>query len=132
VKASLPGGCAIGGRPINIHLEGFRALGARDRSGARLCRYLFQEAERGEDSSRFPQRGATENLMMAASLVPGKTEIQKCRQEPENCGPRPFLERDGRARLGSRNGSPYDRRGGASARGQPRGDSATALNPEPT
>jgi len=102
VKASLfPAGCAIGGRPINIHLEGFRALGAAIDLGARLCRYLFQEAERGEDSSRFPQRGRDREFDDGRKPRPWQNRNSKMPQGARNCGPRPFLERDGRARLGA-------------------------------
>jgi UDP-N-acetylglucosamine 1-carboxyvinyltransferase len=83
VKISLPGGCAIGSRPIDLHLKGFAALGAqidmsfgqieahaRSLSGARV--YLD-----------FPSVGATENIMMAAVLASGVTTIENAAQEPE-------------------------------------------------
>lgn len=83
VKASLPGGCAIGGRPINIHLDGFRALGA----GIDL-RQGYVDVKAGKLVGAtlhldFPSVGATENLMMAACLIPGRTEILNAAMEPE-------------------------------------------------
>jgi len=83
VKASLPGGCAIGERPIDIHLDGFRALGAQihleqgyvDVQGSFLKGASFH--------LKFPSVGATQNLMMAATLVPGKTTLSGAAREPE-------------------------------------------------
>jgi UDP-N-acetylglucosamine 1-carboxyvinyltransferase len=91
VKASLPGGCAIGGRPINIHLDGFRSLGAQidleqgyvDLRAARLAGTTIH--------LDFPSVGATENLMMAATLVPGRTELINAAMEPEICDLAGFL-----------------------------------------
>src|SRR5437879_5230030 len=83
VKASLPGGCAIGGRPINIHLEGFRALGAAIELEQGYVDVSSKKLKGAEILLDFPSVGATENLMMAASLVPGKTEIQNAAMEPE-------------------------------------------------
>ncbi len=83
VKASLPGGCAIGGRPINIHLDGFHQLGARvtlEQGYVEVKSEKFQGATIHLD---FASVGATENLMMAASLAPGKTEIHNAAMEPE-------------------------------------------------
>ena len=83
VKASLPGGCAIGGRPINIHLDGFKKLGASvtlEQGYVDLRSDTLQGAVIPLD---FPSVGATENLMMAASLIPGRTEIHNAALEPE-------------------------------------------------
>ncbi|HOW89172.1 MAG TPA: UDP-N-acetylglucosamine 1-carboxyvinyltransferase, partial [Elusimicrobiales bacterium] len=82
-RFSLPGGCTIGVRPIDIHLEAFKKMGAGVSyqqgdvilSAARLrpARIRF----------RFPSVGATENLMMCASLVKGTTILENCAREPE-------------------------------------------------
>jgi UDP-N-acetylglucosamine 1-carboxyvinyltransferase len=84
-KISLPGGCAIGTRPIDLHLKGFEALGAQVELG-----HGFIEArapEGGLIGARFyldfPSVGATENLMMAASLAKGQTIIENPAEEPE-------------------------------------------------
>jgi len=83
VKISLPGGCSIGRRPIDLHLKGFRALGAKTEEA---CGYICITAEklRGERIYLdFPSVGATENLMMAASKALGTTVIENAAEEPE-------------------------------------------------
>lgn len=83
VKASLPGGCAIGGRPINIHLDGFRALGATIELAQGYVEVTAPRLKGTSISLEFASVGATENLMMAASLVDGTTEIVNAAKEPE-------------------------------------------------
>ncbi|MGE5484953.1 MAG: UDP-N-acetylglucosamine 1-carboxyvinyltransferase [Ignavibacteriales bacterium] len=83
VRVSYPGGCAIGPRPIDLHLRGLRSLGAviRERHG-----YIHAEAKelRGcEIHLDFPSVGATENIMMAAVLAKGSTVIRNAAKEPE-------------------------------------------------
>lgn len=83
-KISLPGGCAIGTRPIDLHLKGFEALGARIDIGHG---YIEATAPEGLKGARiyldFPSVGATENIMMAASMAEGTTIIENPAQEPE-------------------------------------------------
>lgn len=83
-KISLPGGCAIGTRPIDLHLKGFEALGARIDIGHG---YIEATAPDGLKGARiyldFPSVGATENIMMAASMAEGTTIIENPAQEPE-------------------------------------------------
>ncbi|MBO5245291.1 MAG: UDP-N-acetylglucosamine 1-carboxyvinyltransferase [Selenomonadales bacterium] len=83
-KISLPGGCAIGTRPIDLHLKGFEALGADIEIGNG---YIAAKAPNGLKGARiyldFPSVGATENIMMAASLAEGQTIIENPAQEPE-------------------------------------------------
>jgi UDP-N-acetylglucosamine 1-carboxyvinyltransferase len=82
-KLSMPGGCAIGSRPIDLHLKGLAAMGAKivkDRG------WITVKAERlhGERIYLdFPSVGATENIMMAASLAEGITIIENAAEEPE-------------------------------------------------
>jgi len=83
VKASLPGGCAIGGRPINIHLDGFRSLGAVIQLEQGYVDVVAKKLQGAIIHLDFASVGATENLMMAASLIPGKTEIHNAAREPE-------------------------------------------------
>lgn len=83
VRIAYPGGCAIGPRPIDLHLRGLAALGARI-----VERYGYIEAEaprlRGvEIHLDFPSVGATENIMMAAVLADGVTVIRNAAKEPE-------------------------------------------------
>lgn len=83
-KISLPGGCAIGTRPIDLHLKGFEALGAKIDIGHG---YIEASAPEGLKGARiyldFPSVGATENIMMAASMAEGTTIIENPAQEPE-------------------------------------------------
>jgi UDP-N-acetylglucosamine 1-carboxyvinyltransferase len=83
VKASLPGGCAIGGRPINIHLDGFKALGATINLEQGYVEVRSDKLRGAAIQLDFPSVGATENLMMAASLIVGRTEIHNAAMEPE-------------------------------------------------
>src|SRR5882724_2395337 len=83
VKASLPGGCAIGGRPINIHLDGFRALGAEIKLEQGYVEVASKKLRGAVITMDFASVGATENLMMAASLIAGRTEIHNAAMEPE-------------------------------------------------
>ncbi|MCM2305166.1 MAG: UDP-N-acetylglucosamine 1-carboxyvinyltransferase [Elusimicrobia bacterium] len=83
VRVPIPGGCAIGLRPIDIHLKGFEAMGAR-----RIADQgdIIMSAPRLNPVTiklRFPSVGATQNLMMAAAATEGKTIIKNAAQEPE-------------------------------------------------
>jgi len=83
-KVSLPGGCAIGARPVDIHLKGLRKLGAKFKikNG-----YILASAKNGLVGTKIRLEkisvGATENLIMAACLAKGKTIIENVAQEPE-------------------------------------------------
>jgi UDP-N-acetylglucosamine 1-carboxyvinyltransferase len=81
-KVSLPGGCAIGARPVDIHLKGLEALGAsiRIEEGYVLAEGKLIGANHAMD---FPSVGATENLMMAATLAEGVTRLTNVAREPE-------------------------------------------------
>ncbi len=83
-EVSLPGGCAIGARPMDIHISGLEAMGARVelKDG-----YLHADAPKGlkgaEIRFHFASVGATENVMMAATLARGTTIIDNAAREPE-------------------------------------------------
>lgn len=83
-KVAMPGGCAIGSRPIDLHIKGFQALGAtiKQESG-----YIEAIAENGLKGARmyldFPSVGATQNIMMAAVKAKGTTIIENVAREPE-------------------------------------------------
>ncbi len=82
-RVSTPGGCAIGSRPVDIHLAGLERLGATIRQAHG---YVEAEAKRlrgARIALDFPSVGATENLMMAATLADGVTEIENAACEPE-------------------------------------------------
>lgn len=84
VRVALPGGCAIGSRPVDLHLKGFSALGAEITQG-----HGYIEARRinkligNKIYLDFPSVGATENIMMAAVLAEGQTSIENAAIEPE-------------------------------------------------
>jgi UDP-N-acetylglucosamine 1-carboxyvinyltransferase len=82
-KVSFPGGCAIGARPINFHIDGFRRLGANVRLSSGYVEATAKQLQGGRIPLPFPSVGATENLMMAAVLTPGTTVIEKAAREPE-------------------------------------------------
>ncbi len=80
---STPGGCAIGPRPVNLHLKGLAQMGAQIDL---VHGYVEAKAKRLHGATIYldlPSVGATENLMMAASLAQGKTVIENAAQEPE-------------------------------------------------
>lgn len=83
VKISLPGGCAIGSRPIDLHLKGFEALGAQIRLTGGNVIAEARELKGNHIYLDFPSVGATENLMMAAALAEGVTYIENAALEPE-------------------------------------------------
>ena len=82
-KVSLPGGCAIGSRPVNLHIDGLKAMGAKIEveNG-----YIFASSKKlkgAEINLPIPSVTGTENLMMAATLAKGKTIINNSAKEPE-------------------------------------------------
>ena len=83
-KVALPGGCAIGARPVDLHLKGFEALGAKINIEHG---YVEANAENGLIGSNivldFPSVGATENIIMAAVKAKGKTILENAAKEPE-------------------------------------------------
>lgn len=83
-KISLPGGCAIGTRPIDLHLKGFEALGADIHIGHGFIEASAPEGLKGAKIYLdFPSVGATENILMAASMAEGQTVLENPAQEPE-------------------------------------------------
>lgn len=83
-RISLPGGCAIGTRPIDLHLKGFEALGVKIEQGHG---YIEASAPEGMTGANiyldFPSVGATENIMMAAAMANGTTVLENPAEEPE-------------------------------------------------
>jgi len=82
-KVSLPGGCAIGARPIGYHLSALKKLGAKiELEGG----YVIAEAKKLRGARigfEFPSVGATENTLMAAVLAEGESVLENCAMEPE-------------------------------------------------
>ena len=83
-RISLPGGCAIGTRPIDIHLEGLKKLGANfSVENGYVVGAVEDELIGKHITLPFPSVGATENILMAASIAKGKTIIENAAKEPE-------------------------------------------------
>jgi len=83
IKIALPGGCAIGTRPIDLHLKGFKALGATIRLSGGNVIASSSGLKGNHVYLDFPSVGATENIMMAAALAQGTTYIENAALEPE-------------------------------------------------
>ena len=83
-KVALPGGCAIGSRPIEQHIKGFEELGAEIHMDGG---FIYANAQNGLKGTTihldFPSVGATQNIIMAASLAEGKTILENVAREPE-------------------------------------------------
>lgn len=83
-KVAMPGGCAIGSRPIDLHLKGFEAMGADIHVGNGFVEAKSNGRLQGAKIYLdMPSVGATENIMMAAALAEGKTIIENAAKEPE-------------------------------------------------
>ncbi|HOO62368.1 MAG TPA: UDP-N-acetylglucosamine 1-carboxyvinyltransferase [Synergistaceae bacterium] len=82
-KLPLPGGCAIGSRPIDLHLKGFAKMGADITLEHGAVVATAKELRGCRIYLDFPSVGATENLMMAATLARGETLIENAAREPE-------------------------------------------------
>ena len=82
-KTSMPGGCAIGTRPIDLHLKGFRALGADIDVDHGYIGAYADKLVGDRIYLDFPSVGATENIMMAAVMAEGETIIDNAAMEPE-------------------------------------------------
>ncbi|QPC47698.1 UDP-N-acetylglucosamine 1-carboxyvinyltransferase [Mangrovibacillus cuniculi] len=83
-RVALPGGCAIGSRPIDLHLKGFEAMGAKVRVGNGFIEAEVDGPLKGAKIYfDFPSVGATQNVMMAAALAQGTTILENVAKEPE-------------------------------------------------
>ncbi|MDE0343546.1 MAG: UDP-N-acetylglucosamine 1-carboxyvinyltransferase [Deltaproteobacteria bacterium] len=82
-RVSTPGGCAIGSRPVDLHLRGLECMGACIRQDHGYIEARAKQLKGAVIDLAFPSVGATENLMMAATLARGETEIRNAAQEPE-------------------------------------------------
>ena len=79
----LPGGCAIGVRPVDIHLKGFEQLGAQCEVKAGNVIIRAEKLQPAQIILRFPSVGATQNILMCAALIPGETILENTAKEPE-------------------------------------------------
>ncbi|MCK5105965.1 MAG: UDP-N-acetylglucosamine 1-carboxyvinyltransferase [Elusimicrobiales bacterium] len=82
-RFSLPGGCTIGVRPVDIHLESFKKFGACISYSGGDVVISAKRLKAAHIKLKFPSVGATENLMMCAVLIKGKTILENCAKEPE-------------------------------------------------
>ncbi len=94
-RIALPGGCAIGARPIDLHLKGFQALGAKIIEGHGYVEAVADKLIGNNVYLDFPSVGATENIMMAAVLAEGITILENVAEEPEIVDLANFLNRMG-------------------------------------
>ncbi|MDY3052520.1 MAG: UDP-N-acetylglucosamine 1-carboxyvinyltransferase [Ndongobacter sp.] len=96
-RAEMPGGCNIGKRPIDLHLKGFRALGAEiiEEPNAITARAPKDGLIGNNVYLDFPSVGATQNLIMAASLARGQSRIENAAKEPEIVDLANFLNKMG-------------------------------------
>ncbi|GAA0487203.1 UDP-N-acetylglucosamine 1-carboxyvinyltransferase [Salinibacillus aidingensis] len=101
-KVAMPGGCAIGSRPIDQHLKGFEAMGAKVHVGNGFVEaYTDGRLKGAKIYLDVPSVGATENVMMAAALAEGKTILENCAREPEIVDLANFLNKMGAKVIGA-------------------------------
>ncbi|WP_017471028.1 UDP-N-acetylglucosamine 1-carboxyvinyltransferase [Amphibacillus jilinensis] len=101
-KVAMPGGCAIGSRPIDLHLKGFEAMGAEVHVGNGYVElYTHKPLKGAKVYLDMPSVGATENIMMAAALAKGKTVIENAAKEPEIVDLANFLNKMGAKVVGA-------------------------------
>jgi len=95
VRVPLPGGCAIGARPIDLHLKGFNALGAEIIEEENYVEARAEKLQGATVYLDFPSVGATENIIMAAALAEGVSVIENVAKEPEIVDLANFLNKMG-------------------------------------
>ncbi|MUK89663.1 UDP-N-acetylglucosamine 1-carboxyvinyltransferase [Ornithinibacillus sp. L9] len=101
-NVAMPGGCAIGSRPIDLHLKGFEAMGAEVHVGNGFVEAHVNGRLKGAKIYLdMPSVGATENIMMAAALAEGKTILENCAKEPEIVDLANFLNKMGAKVVGA-------------------------------
>ncbi len=94
-RVAYPGGCAIGSRPMDLHVKGFNQLGYKISEGFGCMEGKAVSPRGAEILLDFPSVGATENIMMAATMTPGTTVIRNAAREPEIVDLQSFLNRMG-------------------------------------
>lgn len=100
-RISLPGGCPIGTRPVDLHLKGFAAMGADISRGHGYVEMSAKKLKGARIYLDFPSVGATENIIMAATLAEGETIIENAAAEPEIVDLTDFLIKQGAVIEGS-------------------------------
>jgi UDP-N-acetylglucosamine 1-carboxyvinyltransferase len=84
-RVSLPGGCSIGARPVNYHIQAFEQMGAKVHLAEGYIEASMKALKGARVKLPFPSVGATENVLMAAALAEGRTVIANAAREPEIC-----------------------------------------------
>ncbi|MGE5552439.1 MAG: UDP-N-acetylglucosamine 1-carboxyvinyltransferase [Betaproteobacteria bacterium] len=92
---TTPGGCALGPRPINLHIQGLRAMGAEVEEDGPVVHFRAKRLHGADILLDYPSVGATENLMTAACLADGRTFIRNAAREPEIVDLQSFLNQMG-------------------------------------
>lgn len=82
-RVAMPGGCSIGSRPIDLHLKGFEAMGVEIEQGFGYLEATVDQLKGANIYLDFPSVGATQNILMAATLAEGVTTIDNAAREPE-------------------------------------------------
>lgn len=101
-NVAMPGGCAIGSRPIDLHLKGFEAMGASTHVGNGFVELKSEGRLKGAKIYLdVPSVGATENILMAAALAEGQTIMENCAKEPEIVDLANFLNKMGAKVVGA-------------------------------
>lgn len=100
-KVAMPGGCAIGSRPIDLHLKGFEAMGVDIHMGQGHIEASADRLHGAHIYLDFPSVGATQNIMMAATMAEGTTVIENVAREPEIVDLANFLNRMGAKVVGA-------------------------------
>lgn len=101
-KVALPGGCAIGSRPIDLHLKGFEAMGAKVHVGnGHVEVFVDGRLQGAKIYLDMPSVGATQNILMAAALADGTTILENCAKEPEIVDLANYLNRMGARIVGA-------------------------------
>lgn len=100
-RVAMPGGCSIGNRPIDLHLKGFEAMGVKIDQGNGYLEASVDRLKGAEIYLDFPSVGATQNIMMAATMADGRTVIENAAREPEIVDLANYLNRMGANVIGA-------------------------------
>lgn len=88
---SRPGGCNIGSRPMDIHVDALTKMGVKFSESEGVLRFSAEKLKGANVRLKYPSVGATENLMMAGVFAEGVTVVENCAKEPEICDLQNFL-----------------------------------------
>lgn len=100
-RVAMPGGCSIGTRPIDLHLKGFEAMGVEITQGNGYLDATVDQLKGADIYLDFPSVGATQNIMMAATMAEGTTIIENAAREPEIVDLANYLNRMGAKVIGA-------------------------------